>query len=164
MSKNIWSGTKGILPLHQFNKSDLDNIEFWVAFSDGEIMNVAEVLQDEYMGYLLTTNALRQTIHVGEAWHLPLRIPLGLHVRLIFKEETEFDYKISATNKTSEPIEKTAISRGENGRFNIFYDEIKTIAPHSNDKPNISFRLSQRGDKLREIEVLFVDAINPSIH
>lgn len=162
MSQNIWWGIEGRLPQHQFNNYDLENIEYWVAFTDNTIMNVREVLEDGYMKYLLEPHSLRHNIYLSENWSIPLRIPKGLHVRIILKEDTYFDLKV--TNHTIPPTNfEYSISREKDGRYNILYNEIQGMAENI-VRPDVSFRLTNSVDKIREIVVLFVDIINPSIH
>lgn len=152
-SKAIWRGIKGEFPEHTFTGNDLQLIEFWVAFGDGSIKNVREVLQDKYMVELCEPMALRHTIELTDDWSEPIRIPLGLHVRIIFKDEAFISIKISdKMHPEREYIDGR--ERGRNDVTNFFFEDSQ-VPIHEMEHPEISVRATDNNPNERELVILF---------
>lgn len=153
MSKAIWRGFNQQLPEHNFTAEDLKQIEFWVAFADHSIKNVKEVLQDNYMVELCEHYALRHVIELTNFWSIPIRIPPGLHTRIIFKDEAIISIKIAdRIHPEKEYIDGR--ERGKGDMTNFFFED-RQVPIHEMEYPEISVRATDLNPDQREIVILF---------
>lgn len=154
LSKDIWRGIEGTFAEIPFNEYDLNNLELWVAFGNNEIMRVEDVLADDFMKSILPVGALRHELTITENWSNPLPIPNGLHVLILFEQESSITFKVMNNKNETIGFERT-IQRHEGGRYNISYHDLQHLDLSVTDRV-ISLKLSDSSTISRQITVAFV--------
>lgn len=122
VSKAIYLGLFDIFPKHHFTKSDLSNIFIYAGFfptldmNDSVIIRIDEMFKNEpeFLDYV-EKGKIETSVIVTQKASEPIKIPKGLGIRMTFKGDSKFEFKIS------DPITARQSSGAINPKDNDFY-------------------------------------------
>jgi hypothetical protein len=123
MSAIINLGIYGTFPVHNFTRSDLDHIQFWVAFFDDSILALDEVLRDADIDDVVKNGLRREVFIDSDNWTEQIKVPKGLSIRMDFISGGHIHYKIidRTLPRHSRRQSNCTVERPAGGIHNVLY-------------------------------------------
>ncbi|MBS1917584.1 MAG: hypothetical protein JST87_15040 [Bacteroidetes bacterium] len=109
----------GEFPSHIFTNSDLQNIFFWAAFTNREIIPIQNLWEDEILKDIYLNDEFTKHIILSDNNWISMRLPRGLGFRVNFITDAKIEFRIEDINagrRTGHDLE-----RMEGGTFFISY-------------------------------------------